>query len=106
MSESGKEENPVVILGGGRQAAGPNLERNETDDSVLHSDVGKYLRDYLPDRFPGKYERGREPIMEWVNQYIQLGIMNATDMRKLIDWNNGFYQARRSLCSSYSIAYC
>ena len=66
VSGGGKEGKPVVILGGGRQAAGLNLEQDEIDDSIVHRDVGKYLREYLPERFPGKYERGREPTMEWV----------------------------------------
>lgn len=74
VSEDGKEENPIVILGGGRQEAGLNFERNETDDSTLHRDVGKYLREYLPERFPGKYEKGREPTMEWVTRAIKPGI--------------------------------
>jgi glycine/D-amino acid oxidase-like deaminating enzyme len=70
MSEGGKEEHPIVILGGGRQLARPDLEQHETDDSVLRSDVGKYLRAYLPELFPGKYKKGREPVMEWVCQLI------------------------------------
>lgn len=65
--QDGKEEHPIVIFGGGRQAGSPNAEQYETDDSVLHPDVGKYLREYLPKWFPEKYERGREPIMEWVS---------------------------------------
>jgi glycine/D-amino acid oxidase-like deaminating enzyme len=69
MLEGGKEEYPIVILGGGRQL-GPNHEQYETDDSVVRSDVGKYLREYLSGLFPGKYERGKEPMMEWVGEMI------------------------------------
>jgi hypothetical protein len=70
VSEGGKEDNPIIILGGGRQVGGPKLEQYETDDSVLHSDVGKFLREFLPLKFPGKFEKGREPEMEWVSQSI------------------------------------
>ncbi|RDB30722.1 Gamma-glutamylputrescine oxidoreductase [Hypsizygus marmoreus] len=70
--ESGKEENPLIILGGGREASGPNFEYYVTDDSVVQKTVGKVLRDFLPGVFPGKYEKGREPEMEWT------GIMGFT----------------------------
>jgi len=58
-------ENPLIILGGGRDASGPDFETYVTDDSVLREEVGKVLRTFLPGVFPGKYEKGREPEMEW-----------------------------------------
>jgi glycine/D-amino acid oxidase-like deaminating enzyme len=78
VSAGGKEDNPIVILGGGRQVGGPKLEQYETDDSVLHSDVGGYLRKFMPEMFPEKFEKGREPEMEWVSRLIYT-IRNAAD---------------------------
>ncbi|KAG6895187.1 hypothetical protein C0992_002714 [Termitomyces sp. T32_za158] len=60
------EDHPLIILGGGRDASGPTFETNVTDDSMVNAAVGKVLRDILPDVFPGKYEKGQEPEMEWV----------------------------------------
>lgn len=60
------EEHPLIILGGGRDASGPSFETNLTDDSMVNNVVGKVLRDFLPGVFPGRYEEGREPEMEWV----------------------------------------
>jgi len=65
------EEHPLVILGGARKVA-PSYELYETDDSVVNPQVGKELRTFLPSIFPGKYEDGREPEMEWT------GIMGYT----------------------------
>ncbi|KAG6875067.1 hypothetical protein C0993_011002, partial [Termitomyces sp. T159_Od127] len=66
------EDHPLIILGGGRDASGPTFEANVTDDSVVNTVVGKVLRNFLPDVLPGKYEKGREPEMEWT------GIMGYT----------------------------
>ncbi|KAF8066928.1 FAD dependent oxidoreductase [Lyophyllum atratum] len=68
-------ENPLVILGGGRDASGPDFETYVTDDSVLREEVGEVLRTFLPGVFPGKYEKGREPEMEWtgIMGYTKLG---------------------------------
>lgn len=63
---AGQQETPLVIIGGGREATGPEFEYYVTDDSVVQGKVGKVLRDFLPGVFPGKYEKGREPEMEWV----------------------------------------
>ncbi|KAF5381711.1 hypothetical protein D9615_005571 [Tricholomella constricta] len=63
----GESENPLIILGGGREASGPDFETYVTDDSVVREEVGKGLREFLPGLFPGKYEKGREPEMEWAS---------------------------------------
>ena len=62
--------NPIVILGGGRQASGPKCEQYEIDDSVVREDVGEYLRGLLPEWFPGKFEKARNPDMEWVRLFL------------------------------------
>lgn len=61
-------EHPLVIIGGGREVTGPEWEYYTTDDSVVREDVSKVLRDLLPRMFPGKYEEGRKPEMEWVSR--------------------------------------
>ncbi|KAG6825993.1 hypothetical protein H0H87_008286 [Tephrocybe sp. NHM501043] len=66
------DENPLTILGGGRDESGPDRDLYVVDDSTVNVDVGKALRAYLPPLFPGKYELGREPEMEWT------GIMGHT----------------------------
>ncbi|KAG6844794.1 hypothetical protein H0H87_003723 [Tephrocybe sp. NHM501043] len=67
------DQEPLVILGGGRDESGPLPEESYTiDDSVVNVNVGKKLRNYLPSLFPGKYEEGREPEIEWT------GIMGYT----------------------------
>jgi len=66
------DENPLVILGGARQAAIPAMEVNVDDDATCHPKVGETLRAFLPTVFEGKFERGREPEMEWT------GIMGYT----------------------------
>ncbi|GLB41219.1 putative FAD dependent oxidoreductase [Lyophyllum shimeji] len=71
-SDHDTDDSPLVILGGGREAAGPDFETYVTDDSVVRRETGKVLRDFLPGMFPGKYEKGREPEMEWT------GIMGYT----------------------------
>ena len=70
-----KEENknyPLVILGGGREFATSPFEVYEDDDSVINEDVSRILRDFLPGLFEGKYEKAREPEMEWVSLSICL----------------------------------
>ncbi|KAF9462553.1 FAD dependent oxidoreductase [Collybia nuda] len=68
------EKYPLVILGGGREVAGQNFGYYTTDDSVINPEVGKALRNFLPGIIPGKYEKGREPEMEWA------GIMGFTKL--------------------------
>ncbi|KAI0041825.1 FAD dependent oxidoreductase [Auriscalpium vulgare] len=58
------EARPLVILGGGREVL-PGKEMGEADDSVLNDVVSGVLRTFLPRVFPGKFEVGREPEMEW-----------------------------------------
>ncbi|KAI0364567.1 FAD dependent oxidoreductase [Pilatotrama ljubarskyi] len=59
------ETKPLVILGGGREKAQPAFELYEADDSVVDPRVGDVLRKFLPAVFPGRYEPGQEPEMEW-----------------------------------------
>lgn len=54
-----------MILGGGRESK-PAFELYTVDDSTMDEEVGDVLRKFLPAVFPGKYEGGREPEMEWV----------------------------------------
>ncbi|KAF8233887.1 FAD dependent oxidoreductase [Tricholoma matsutake] len=66
------DEKPLIILGGGREAALPTFDHYEGDDSVFREDVGKVLRDFLPGLFPEKFDKGRASEMEWT------GIMGFT----------------------------
>ncbi|KAG6859108.1 hypothetical protein C0991_001344 [Blastosporella zonata] len=70
--ENPEQDHPLVILGGRRDQSGPRGERYLTDDSTVNEVVGRELREFLPTMFPGWYERGREPEMEWT------GIMGYT----------------------------
>ncbi|KAL1719334.1 FAD dependent oxidoreductase [Schizophyllum commune] len=67
---------PLVIVGGGREAAAPTYETGVEDDSVTNPAVSRVLRDFLPEVFPGKYERGREFEMEWtgIMGFTRLGV--------------------------------
>jgi hypothetical protein len=59
--------NPLIILGGGREHAGGNMESGETNDGVLNEGVGRALRSFLPRWFPGKFENGEDGWeIEWV----------------------------------------
>lgn len=58
-------QNPLVILGGGREASS-SYELYETDDSALNVKTSKALKDFLPSIFRLQYEKGRDPEMEWV----------------------------------------
>jgi hypothetical protein len=72
--DGGKDDNeatPLVILGGGREVTGPRFEMYEDDDSVINDKVSRALKDFLPNLFEGRYEKGREPEMEWVGLPIQ-----------------------------------
>ena len=60
-------EHPLIILGGGREAAKPHYELYEVDDSILNVEIGSALRKFLPAVFPTLYERDKEPDMEWVS---------------------------------------
>jgi glycine/D-amino acid oxidase-like deaminating enzyme len=74
--DGGKDEtewNPLIILGGGREVTAPHFEIYEDDDSVLNEKVSRALKDFLPSLFEGRYEKGREPEMEWVCLLFDLG---------------------------------
>jgi glycine/D-amino acid oxidase-like deaminating enzyme len=62
---SAPEERPLVILGGARLTEG-STQGATTDDSIVDPVVGRRLREFLPEVFPGKFEKGTEPEMEWV----------------------------------------
>ncbi|KAK7685832.1 hypothetical protein QCA50_011178 [Cerrena zonata] len=67
------QEYPLVIIGGGREITkSERFELYQTDDSVVDEQVGKALRAFLPTVYPGKFEAGKEPEMEWT------GIMGFT----------------------------
>ena len=66
---SAPDERPLVILGGARHAEGGSRGAT-TDDSVIDAAVGRRLREFLPEVFPGKFEKGIEPEMDWVSLSI------------------------------------
>ncbi|KAI0782801.1 FAD dependent oxidoreductase [Abortiporus biennis] len=68
----GGQQHPLVIIGGGREVTKPKFEFYETDDGSVNPAVGKALREFLPAVYPGKYDAGKEPEMEWT------GIMGYT----------------------------
>ncbi|KAI5119667.1 hypothetical protein M0805_007758 [Coniferiporia weirii] len=70
----GDEQRPLIILGGGREAV-QGYELGISDDNEVSSQAGRALRAFLPTVFPGKYEEGVEPEMEWT------GIMGYTSLR-------------------------
>jgi glycine/D-amino acid oxidase-like deaminating enzyme len=70
---SAPDERPLVILGGMRRAEG-SARGATTDDSVIDPVVGRRLREFLPEVFPGRFESGVEPEMEWT------GIMGFTEV--------------------------
>ena len=60
--------NPLIILGGGREGTG-GYEIGTTDDSVINPKVSKPLREFLPAVFPEKFKKGTEPEREWVRVF-------------------------------------
>ncbi|KIY51137.1 DAO-domain-containing protein [Fistulina hepatica ATCC 64428] len=62
---------PLVILGG---AIDENSRLYVTNDSFIDGRVTSFLNEFLPREFPGKFEQGREPEMEWS------GILSYTAM--------------------------
>jgi hypothetical protein len=75
--QDGSEGNPLVILGGGREVATPQFEIYEDDDSVINKNVSRALKNFLPDLFEGRYEKGREAEMEWVRASFDVGLCNS-----------------------------
>lgn len=61
-------EQPLVILGGGRESTGPGFEYNVSDDSQVNQKASETLRSFLPAAFPKHFENGKEPEMEWVSR--------------------------------------
>ncbi|KAG6916230.1 hypothetical protein DXG01_007813 [Tephrocybe rancida] len=92
------DENPLIIFGGGRDESGPGLESYIIDDSTVNVNVGRALRNYLPPLFPGKYEEGREPEMEWtgIMGYTKVGdpfVGPVVDATQTADFYKGQYMA-------------
>jgi glycine/D-amino acid oxidase-like deaminating enzyme len=75
---SAPDERPLVILGGARLAKGGSRGAT-TDDSVIDAAVGRRLREFLPEVFPGKFENGTEPEMEWVRPSHRVFYSNSVD---------------------------
>lgn len=69
---SAPDERPLVILGGARDIEGSSRGAT-TDDSVVDAVVGRRLREILPEVFPGKFEKGADPEMEWVRLAVPAG---------------------------------
>ncbi|KAG9035035.1 hypothetical protein FRB95_012183 [Tulasnella sp. JGI-2019a] len=56
---------PLIILGGGREAVGSDFGYNIADDSSVNAKVSATLRSFLPAAFPGQFDDGTDPDMEW-----------------------------------------
>lgn len=91
---SSGEATPLVIVGGGREVATPKYELYEVDDSVCNEEIGRAMRRFLPSVFPGKYEEGREPELEWVRL---LSARSWSSCLISIVWHHGLHKNRRSI---------
>ncbi|KAJ3918744.1 FAD dependent oxidoreductase [Lentinula edodes] len=87
-------EHPLYILGGGREAES-HFAHGEIDDSKSNKEVAQVLREFLPGLFPGKFERGTEPEMEWT------GIMGFTQSRDPVVGPVGGYDASNTKHSNF-----
>ncbi|TFK25830.1 DAO-domain-containing protein [Coprinopsis marcescibilis] len=65
-------ENPLVILGGGREVTGPQFEFYQTNDAEVNPSVGEALSKFLPGIFPSIYPSVATVEWEWT------GIMGYT----------------------------
>ncbi len=61
-------EDGRIVLGGMRWKSKDDMERNKTDDSQISQDVGKGLRDMLPEKFP--YLKQHKYTIEHVNTQL------------------------------------
>lgn len=76
-----KEDEELVIFGGGREVAEDGtFESFQTDDSALNEEVGKFIRAFMPNVFPGRFEEGREPEMEWVCMRVRGGLVCESNL--------------------------
>ena len=95
------EAHPLVILGGGRESSKPGFELYTVDDSNVNPQVGDTLRKFLPAVFPGKYEDGREPEMEWVRRgFDGSPRCPATLTHFSSERHHGLHEDGRSFCTS------
>jgi glycine/D-amino acid oxidase-like deaminating enzyme len=76
-------DKPLVILGGGREAVSPKFELYVEDDSAVNQDIGQALRNFLPSVFPGKFQKGREPEMEWVSYFRTVKMIDLDNITPL-----------------------
>ncbi|KAF9462560.1 FAD dependent oxidoreductase [Collybia nuda] len=95
------DKHPLVLLGGGRLSV-PGHEYYVSDDSTTNPFIGKLLREFLPGMFPGMYEKGREPEMEWT------GIMGFTKLEApfvgpVVDHSN-YYSSLKEYDGQYIAA--
>jgi hypothetical protein len=64
-----ENDKPLIILGGGRQLSGGNLETGETDDGVVNARVTKALKAFLPLNFPALF-RESEVESSWEREWV------------------------------------
>ncbi|KAF8175715.1 FAD dependent oxidoreductase-domain-containing protein [Mycena galopus ATCC 62051] len=83
--------NPLVILGGARNAAGPPFEKDMTDDSAVNANVGRVLRHFLPQISPSLYAPNREPEAEWLIVH-----------RHRVSWASTRYSLRQFIAAGYT----
>ena len=90
------DDRPLIILGGGREAALPPSEAYVDDDTTCHPDVGTRLRTFLPAVFEGKFEPGRDPEMEWVCICMHICVC-AHSLWHFLDGHHGLYRDQRPI---------
>ena len=92
----GGDDRPLVIIGGARETAKPTFEMYIADDSTVNPVIGEALRQFLPTMFPGKYESGREPEMEWVRSGFHPDSLFNFSL-PMIDRDHGLHENGRSV---------
>lgn len=101
------QERPLAILGGGREIASPQYELYVTDNSVVNEAIGRDMRRFLPAVFPGKFEDGCEPEMEWVIKcLVTRSCLDASQQMHFAEWHHGIYQDWRSVRKSVNENMC
>ena len=89
------EATPLVILGGGREVAKPRYELYEVDDAMCNEDVSMAMRKFLSSVFPGKYDEGREPEIEWVCLRPYMRTFHCLTAYEV--WCHGLHEDGRSI---------
>ena len=67
LAEGESEDTPPLVVLGGFRVIVPGMEMYTVDDASVNPVISEALRGFLPTVFPGKYEVGKEPEMEWVS---------------------------------------